>query len=116
MPDEDFIKKLIELEAQGSLVYTPLMIKLEDAADNAAERTNIARRYLPLALLSALQDLECLRDIMDVAKRYPDFMPEILTCAFRLRADKALESWIEYESDEYKGFILDLEKRYFEKA
>jgi hypothetical protein len=117
---EDWYQGLLDAEAEamahgGVLSYTPLMSMLQESSQDSGERKRIAVRYLPMALSCALQNLECLQDIKNVAETYPDLVSAIITCAHNLRKDKSFGSWTAYESTEYKDFIIKLENSVIDK-
>lgn len=110
MSDKDFLDELNELDPGGVLAYTPLMHKLEENGYTVAERKDIAISYLPIVLSCALQNNDCLDDIKNVAEKYPELIPEILTAALNLRNDKNFKEWTKYESKGYGEFVSTLEK------
>jgi hypothetical protein len=108
--DEKLRRELTELEPGGVIAYTPLMVKLEECADDPAEWRRIVVPRLPYALGCALQDAVSLQDIRKVADRYPELVPDILTAALKLRMDSGFRDWTERESTEYRAFVSKLEE------
>jgi len=108
---KDLYKELIELEPGGVMAYVPLMRKLKECGDDKNRRKEVALSYLPMALLCALQNEECLQDIKNVAEKFPELAPAIFTCAIKLRNDKSTQSWTQYESAKYKDFIASVANR-----
>lgn len=105
--DSDLFEQKKDSETSGVMAYTPLLSRLERCADNA-ERDRVALKYLPANLLCALQDDNCLRDIIDVGEKYPRLLPYIYGIALGLRSNQKLKSWTEYESFNYKEFIAGI--------
>jgi predicted ester cyclase len=105
--DESRDNKLVEAKPIGVLVYTPLMMTLEGIND-IDERKRIAIRHLPVDLLCASQNEQCLQDIKNVGKIFPDLLPVIFTCAAELRSDKRFGDWMKYESNNYRIFIASI--------
>jgi hypothetical protein len=115
-PDDDTTSKskrlnlseLADLEPGGVMTYTPIMRKLKGVKD-AEERKRIVIWRLPTALLCALQNEECLKDIKDVIATYPDLISIVIKSDHDLRQDKHYSDWMESESDGYKRMINELE-------
>lgn len=103
--DDGLIRELIELEPGGVMAYTLLMSRLEECGGDVTRRSEMTLRHLPAALLCALQDENCLQDIMKVGEKYPDLLPYIYGCAIELRHDRKLRSWTEHESTSHRNFI-----------
>jgi hypothetical protein len=83
------------------------MMKLEGIKD-ADERRRIAIIELPVALLCASQNEQCLKDVKNVGKIFPDILPVIFNCAAELRSDKRFGDWTKYESTNYRTFIAGI--------
>jgi len=105
--DESRNNRLVRANPFGILVYTPLMVKLE-GIDDADERKRTAIKLLPVALLCASQNEQCLKDIKNVGKTFPGLLPVILNCAVSLRIDKRFGDWKMYESADYRDFITSI--------
>jgi predicted ester cyclase len=105
--DESRDNKLVLAKPFGVIVYTPLMMKLE-VINDVDERRQIAIRYLPVSLLCASQNDQCLKDVKNVSEAFPDLLPIIFTCATELRSDKRFGDWTKYESTNYKDFISSI--------
>jgi predicted ester cyclase len=107
--DQSRDNKLMQIKPFGILVYTPLTLKLEGIND-LDERRRMATRELPVALLCASQNDQCLVDIKNVGTAFPDLLPVIFKCAMELRSDKRFGNWTKYESDNYREFIASIVK------
>lgn len=108
---KDNLNELNELELGGVMAYTPLMFRLKECGDDVDKRMETILHRLPVALLCALQNEECLQDIKNVGEKYPELLPVIFSCAMGLRSDKRLKEWTKYESADYKDFISGIGNR-----
>jgi hypothetical protein len=98
-----------DIDGEFCCAYTPLSHALERDAHDYRERKEIAIEYLPTILTLSFHEHECLQDVINVGDRYPELVPEILTCALNLRRKYSEKT--DYEMQEYKDFITGLEQK-----
>lgn len=104
---EDWGQGLLDAEIKGGCVVSPQLL-MQILRDNYQDTEKI-ELLLPYILKFAFQNNECLKYVKDVAGKYPDLIPAIVTCATNLRKDKSVREWTKYESNEYRNFIVRLE-------
>ncbi len=103
----------INSDSSGGLTYKPLIGKLE-GINSPEGRRQTASKSLPMALLCAIQDNQCLSDIRNVANQYPHLIPEIVIADHDLRLNSKYHEWMDYETKDYKSFIMQMYSRFLE--